>query len=130
MSDTTVAHHAVDISSTDFENLKQTSDLVLIDFWAEWCGPCRVMGPAIETIAPDFPGVKFLKVNVDDVPDVAGLFFVQSIPTFYMVKFASDGTFDLQKNVVGKIVGAVSAFDFKQAVEKLVEKANQPVENN
>lgn len=125
MSDTLIANEPVDITAVDFENFKQTQDLVLIDFWAEWCGPCRVMGPIIDKLAPDFSNVKFVKVNVDDVPEVAEVFGVQSIPTFYMVKFNGDGSFDLQKNIVGKIVGAVSAFDFKQAVEKLVEKSKE-----
>jgi thioredoxin 1 len=126
MSDTSVLKHATDITVVDFENLKQTNDLVLIDFWAEWCGPCRIMGPIIETIAPDFPTVKFLNVNVDDIPELAELFGVQGIPAFYMIKFSGNGSFDLQKNTVGKLVGASSAFDFKQAVAKLVEKS----ENN
>jgi thioredoxin len=127
MSDTTLVHHAIDISSSDFDSFKQTNDLVLIDFWAEWCGPCRVMVPIIDSIAPDFPNVKFLKVNVDEAPEVSEVFGVQSIPTFYMIKFSGDGSFDLQKNAVGKIVGSSSAFDFKQAIEKLVEKSNQSV---
>ncbi|MBC7472598.1 MAG: thioredoxin family protein [candidate division SR1 bacterium] len=101
MSDTLIANEPVDITAVDFENFKQTQDLVLIDFWAEWCGPCRVMGPIIDKLAPDFSNVKFVKVNVDDVPEVAEVFGVQSIPTFYMVKFNGDGSFDLQKNIVG-----------------------------
>jgi thioredoxin 1 len=126
MNETTTANHPIDITAADFETLKQSTDLVLIDFWAEWCGPCRVMSPVIDQLAPDFPNVKFLKVNVDDVPEVAEIFGIQSIPTFYMVRFAGDGSFDLKANGVGKIVGAVSPFDFKQAVEKLIEKATTP----
>ena len=119
------ANHPIDINLTDFENLKNTTELVLIDFWAEWCGPCKVMGPIIDRLSPTYFNVKFLKVNVDEAPELSELFSIQSIPTFYMVKFSGDGSFDVKANIVGKIIGAVSEFDFKLAVDKIVEKVSQ-----
>jgi thioredoxin len=124
MIENQTTHKPLDINVSDFEGLKNTTDLVLIDFWAVWCGPCKVMGPVLDTLAPEFPTVKFVKVNVDEVPEIAELFGVQSIPTFYMVKFSGDGTFDIKQHVTGKIVGAASPFDFKIAVEQLISKSN------
>lgn len=54
---------------------------VLVDFWAEWCGPCRMIGPVLEEMAVDYPAVKFVKLNVDEAPLVAQQFNVMNIPT-------------------------------------------------
>ena len=81
---------------------------VLIDFYADWCGPCKMMAPVIEEIAAEFAGtVKVGKLNVDESPATAGKYRVMSIPTFLIVK---------NGEVVDTIVGAVPK---AQIVEKL-----------
>ena len=59
---------------------------VLIDFWATWCGPCKMIAPIVDELEGEMPDVKFCKINVDDQPDLARLFKVQSIPTIAVVK--------------------------------------------
>ena len=62
---------------------------VLIDFWAEWCGPCRMVAPVFEKLSNEISDVKFVKVNVDELPQIAGQFGIMSIPTLIIMK---DGT--------------------------------------
>jgi thioredoxin 1 len=65
----------------------QSKEPVLVDFWAPWCGPCRMVGPIIEKLSKDLAGkVKVGKVNVDENPGVAGQYGVQSIPTILLIK--------------------------------------------
>jgi len=66
-----------------FEELIQTSDLpVLVDFWAEWCGPCRMMEPVLKQLAKDMKGrIRVVKVNVDEKPHIAQRYQIQGIPT-------------------------------------------------
>jgi thioredoxin len=92
---------SVPVALTDatFEDFVKNNPLAVVDCWAEWCGPCRMIGPVVEQLAKDFAGkVMFGKLNVDQNPATAARFGIMSIPTLLIVK---DGT------MVDSIVGAV-----------------------
>ena len=78
---------AVNISSANFSTEVMDSDRpVLLDFWAPWCGPCRMVSPILEEIAAERPDIKVGKVNVDEQPELAGQFGVMSIPALVVMK--------------------------------------------
>lgn len=91
---------ALEITDANFEELVEKSDKpVLLDFWAEWCGPCRMVGPVVEELSKDYEGKAIVgKVNVDNNATVSAKFGVRNIPT---ILFFKDG------KVVDKQVGAV-----------------------
>lgn len=78
----------VNVTVSNFEAEVMKSDLpVLIDFWASWCGPCKMIAPIISAVAEEYAGkVKVCKVNVDDEPELANAFKISSIPTLVVVK--------------------------------------------
>jgi thioredoxin 2 len=91
----------VSAGDADFPAVTDTSVPVLVDLWAPWCGPCKMVGPVVEQLARDNAGrLKVVKVNVDNAPRVAGVFDARSIPTLVVIR---DG------KVVARQVGALPA---------------------
>ena len=85
------------VSQDNFEvEVIKAPGKVLVDFWAEWCGPCRMIGPVLDEMAGDHPAVKFVKLNVDESPAVAQQFNVMNIPTILAFE---DG--ELKQRIVG-----------------------------
>ena len=91
--------NAVQITDANFEEVIATDKPVLVDFWAEWCGPCKMIGPVVEELASDYDGKAVIgKINVDENPAVSAKFGIRSIPTLLVLKGGE---------IVDKQVGAV-----------------------
>jgi len=83
---------------------------VFVDFWAEWCGPCRMVGPVVEELANDYDGkVKFVKVNVDEANELASKYNVFSIPTLILLN---------KGEIVSQQVGAASKESYKNMIDR------------
>ena len=77
----------LNITKENFETeVEQADSLVVIDLYADWCGPCKMLAPVMEELEHEYPDVKFGKINVDNEPDLTALFKVQSIPYIALVK--------------------------------------------
>lgn len=104
----------VDGSNWETEVVK-TSQLVMVDFWAVWCGPCQMVAPIVDELAKEYQGkLKVLKLNTDEAPEVAGQYQIMSIPTIVFFKGGQ---------VVDKIVGARPKQQFKEKIDSLLAQS-------
>ncbi len=97
------------VNEDNFEaEVIQSDKLVLLDFYAEWCGPCKVMSPILEEIAAENPDIKVCKIDVDEEPELSARFNIEAMPTFIVIK---DG------EVVRRVLGARSKEDMLELLK-------------
>lgn len=100
------------VQAGDWPALETSAKLVFLDFWADWCGPCRMLGPTFERLAEKYTEtVTFAKVNVDELPDIANKFAVRSIPTLVLLQSG---------NVLETLVGLRSEQELTQVLSRFV----------
>jgi thioredoxin 1 len=106
---------SLEISGKDFEQEVLSSNLpVLVDFFAEWCAPCKMITPLVEEISKEYQGrLKVVKINIDSSPDIASKFLIMSIPTLLYFKDGKE---------VSRTVGAVSKKDILEEIKKIIQE--------
>lgn len=101
-----------EVSNDTFEQAVQGAKVTLVDFWAPWCGPCRMVAPHVEAVAEKMDGeAGFIKINIDDNPELAQRFGVQSIPTLVIFKDGEE---------TARMVGARGRDDIETAVREWI----------
>lgn len=106
-----MSEHVNDVGDQSFEaDVLQSEQPVLVDFWAAWCAPCRMLAPTVEAVAEKFAGsARVVKLNVDDNPSVSQRYGIKGIPTLILFKNGKEEE---------RVVGATS----KEAISRMIEK--------
>ena len=101
----------LELNKSNFEKEIKANKLIVIDLWAEWCGPCKAMGPTFEELSKEMKNITFAKLNVDENSNIASELGVMSIPTFLIFKNGKE---------VGRIIGANPKSSMKSKIESAI----------
>ena len=109
-----MSEFTIDVNDENFESVVMNSDKpVLVDFWAEWCGPCKMLTPTIEALAEEYNDTSsIVKINVDDSPAIATKYGIRSIPSILLFN---------NGDVVEQRVGAVSKDELASMLDKIIK---------
>lgn len=119
----------VELTATDFEPTVSADGIVLVDFWASWCGPCRSFAPVFEQASEEHPSITFGKVDTEAEQELAGGLQIQSIPTLMIFRdgilmFSQAGA--LPKAALDDLIGQVEALDMAEVRQQLGLDENAP----
>jgi thioredoxin 1 len=115
----------VEVTEANFKDVAEKDGIVLIDWWAPWCGPCRAFAPTYEKVAGNHPDITFGKVNTEEQQALSGAFDIRSIPTLMILRdkvliFSQAGA--LPEAALENLIGQVRALDMEKVREQIAEQ--------
>jgi thioredoxin 1 len=102
----------IELTQANFNATIENNDTVIVDFWAPWCGPCRMFAPTFEAVSEQYPNVVFAKLNTEDQQELAASFNIRSIPTLMVFR---------EKVIIFSQAGMLPKAGFEQVVQKSLE---------
>ena len=122
---------ALDVTGEEFQQIFQLPGITLVDFWAEWCGPCNQFGPIFEAVSEDFPDIRFAKIDTESEREIAAAASISSIPTLMAFR---DGVLlyreagALPETSLRELIAAIQNLDMEQVLKEITEDAHFPQE--
>lgn len=118
----------IDLTKDTFQEMILNNDVVLVDFWADWCGPCKVFAPTYETVSEQYPNIVFAKVDTEAEQDLAGYFQIRSIPTLMAFRekigvFSQPGA--LPEDALVDLIDQIGDLDMDAVREEIDEAAGR-----
>ena len=124
-----MGNSTVEVTSANFKQVAEKDGIVLLDWWAAWCGPCRSFAPTYEKVAQKHPDVTFGKIDTEASPDLAGAFDIRSIPTLMIIRdkvllFSQPGA--MPEAGLEDVIRQVRALDMDKVRAEIAEQEKKP----